>query len=757
MARWIAVAVGAVVLFVAAYVGAAWFGIYGQHEGPGEPTATRIPEAVVAERAHAAARAAAALTPALPEKQILFGDLHVHTTFSTDAFLASLPMLQGEGAHPIADACDFARFCSALDFWSINDHAEASTPRRWQETKESIRQCNALAGDPDNPDVVAFLGYEWSQVGRTPDDHYGHKNVVIRGLADDEVPVRPIGAGGLATDALRNAGEAIPRLLPFADFANRQRYWNFIRFLDEIAEVPRCPEGVPSSELPADCYEAAGTPADLFRKLDEAGHDSIVIPHGNTWGFYSPPGITWDKQLAGAMHDPSRQTLIEVMSGHGNSEEYRDWRAVEFDAAGIPRCPAPRDDYLPSCWRAGEIIRARCAEAGESETECEERAVAARQHYAEAGVAGRHALPGTPPEAWLDAGQCRDCFLPSFNYRPGGSAQYALAISDFEGPEERDGDPRRFQFGFIASSDNHRGRPGTGYKEFARRGMTEANGAASPAWRERIVGTPEAPEPRSRAIDVETIGRRGLAVLETERQSSFFLTGGLAAVHADGRSRDAIWDALGRKEVYGTSGARILLWFHLLNGERPDGSLAAVPMGGVARAAGVPRFEVRAVGSLEQEPGCPDWSQTALGPEAIARICRGECYHPSDRRRPITRIEVVRIRPQRAPDEEVAGLIEDPWRVFSCAPSEAGCVVQFEDPELPTAGRDTLYYVRAIEAATEMVNAASLRCTADAESRCSEVDPCWGDYRTADDDDCLAPAEPRAWSSPIYVDVRGAG
>ncbi|MCZ7619088.1 MAG: DUF3604 domain-containing protein [Myxococcota bacterium] len=354
MARWIAVAVGAVVLFVAAYVGAAWFGIYGQHEGPGEPTATRIPEAVVAERAHAAARAAAALTPAPPEKQILFGDLHVHTTFSTDAFLASLPMLQGEGAHPIADACDFARFCSALDFWSINDHAEASTPRRWQETKESIRQCNALAGDPDNPDVVAFLGYEWSQVGRTPDDHYGHKNVVIRGLADDEVPVRPIGAGGLATDALRNAGEAIPRLLPFADFANRQRYWNFIRFLDEIAEVPRCPEGVPSSELPADCYEAAGTPEDLFRKLDEAGHDSIVIPHGNTWGFYSPPGITWDKQLAGAMHDPSRQTLIEVMSGHGNSEEYRDWRAVEFDAAGIPVARRPA---TTTCRAAGARVR----------------------------------------------------------------------------------------------------------------------------------------------------------------------------------------------------------------------------------------------------------------------------------------------------------------------------------------------------------------------------------------------------------------
>jgi hypothetical protein len=219
------------------------------------------------------------------------------------------------------------------------------------------------------------------------------------------------------------------------------------------------------------------------------------------------------------------------------------------------------------------------------------------------------------------------------------------------------------------------------------------------------------------------------------------------AVHAAGRDRDAIFAALSRREAYGTSGPRILLFFELLNA--PGGP---APMGSEVTLSEAPLFEVRAAGDFVQEPGCPEESERALGAERLARLCRGECYRPGAARQPIAAIEVVRVRPRTAPDEDPADLIEDPWKRFECAPDPAGCAVRFTDEESVASRRPAAYYVRALQPPAPAINAATLRTTFDAEGRAVSVSPCLAGWRTSEDDDCLAPAQERAWSSPIWVD-----
>ncbi len=733
---------GAVGLLVLGTLYVAGTGSLVEPQTGGEASGRAVGTQPLEKRVAAVKAAAQSVGVALP-KQILFGDLHVHTTFSFDAFQMSLPMAGGEGAHPVADACDYARHCAGLDFWSINDHGITLTPRRWSETVASVRQCNAIAGDGDTPDLVSYLGWEWTQVGTAPENHYGHKNVILRDLEDDRIPTRPITAG--TPPGMPSVTEAAPSpvvlgLLAMLDSAGGGH--DFARYMTETTGVPDCPQGVPVRDLPLDCREIAPTPEQLFEKLDDWGHETMVIPHGTTWGYYTSLGSSWDKQLTPAMHDPSRQSLVEVFSGHGNSEEFRPFREVILNADGTRSCPEENEGYLPSCWRAGEIIEQRCLADAEDDDECAERAATARQNFVDADFnAGALTVPGTQVRDWQDAGQCRDCFQPAFNYRPRSSVQYMMALA-------RKGDgasPLRFRFGFIGASDNHSARPGTGYKEVARTEFTETrfgNFINTP------LGAGADTEPRAESKPVEMASVQApFLIFETERQASFFLNGGLAAVHSTGRDRDSLWEAMKRKEVYGTSGPRILLWFDLLNA--PEGRPA--PMGSEVALDESPIFQVRAVGSFEQKPGCPADAIDALAPERLERLCRGECYHPDDRRRPITRIEVVRIRPQQNADEDIAGLIEDPWRVIDCSGDPAGCQVAFTDPEFAVSGRDTLYYVRAIEATSLAVDADPLGCTYDETGRCVEVDPC---FFRPDDDECLAETEERAWSSPIFVNVK---
>jgi hypothetical protein len=729
----------------------ACFACRGEEIDPGEIQGSRRPDAprhAQAEAQAAAGRALGALASAPPDKRILFGDLHVHTTYSIDAFVYALPIFAGEGAHPPADACDFARYCSQLDFFSMNDHAEALTASMWTTTKQSLRECNERAGDPEDPDLVAFVGWEWTQVGRTPETHYGHKNVIFPGLAEDELPRRPITA--LEHDVMDRArGLWFLPALQALRYVGLREYADFLWHIQQLAALPTCEVGRDTRELPDDCRESAPTPGELFEKLAQWGFETIVIPHGLAWGVHAPQGGTLDAQLLRAQHDPGRQILLETFSGHGNSEEFRDVPEYALDASGERLCPEPTPEYLPCCWRAGELIRERCGDLPAEE--CESRVREAQQLVMRAGTKTHWVVPDAEQEEWLDCDQCRDCFKPAFILRPGMSAQYGAALSNFD-ELDAEGRPLRFRWGFISSSDNHSGRPGTGYKQFGRLEMTDARGASSEAAARRIsrIARGSAEDPR-RAAEVVPAPPGFRDLFDVERGASFMYPGGLVAVHSEGRDRRAIWNALERREVYGTSGPRILLWFDLMNG--PGGRSA---MGSQVSLEQAPRFEVRAVGSFLQQPGCSEESEQALAPERLAYLCHGQCYHPAEQRHRITRIEVVRIRPQARPGEEIARLIEDPWRSFDCPEDPAGCRIEFDDPEFADSGRDAVYYVRALQEPTPAVNGAQLRTRFDAEGRATRVTPCYGDPRTPSDDDCLAPVAERAWSSPIYVDRKRA-
>jgi len=700
-------------------------------EGPGKPSE----QVAAADRAQGAAATAISrgASQPTPVKQILFGDLHVHTTYSIDAFSVELPLMGGQGIHTPPDACDFARYCSGLDFFSFNDHAEFITPEHWQVTRDTVRQCNALAQDAENPDLVVFNGFEWTNVGLTADKHWGHRNVIFPGTEDSELLRRPISSRYRGSTVGNQ--DSLPQLvkLKYLDPLNWARYEDLGWLLARTDEMPDCPKGVPAEELPIDCNEVADDPAELFALLEASRLDHLVIPHGNAWGMYTPIGASWDKALNSKQHRPERERLLEIMSGHGNSEQYRPWRHISYDSQGEAICPEPTDDFTPCCWQAGEIMRGRCE--GLSAEACEQRIALAKQYSLESGAYPNSVFPDAGPQDWLNCGQCTDCFKPAFGLRPKEASQYAMAISNFD-EVDSNGTPLRFRYGFIASTDDHTARPGTGYKQYERRKMTFASGPRSSFYNKLLSKTMDDPQmPQRVNLDDGTP--------DSERAGSFSFPGGIVAVHSDSRRREDIWSALKNREVYGTSGPRIMLWFDLLNG--PDGSLG---MGGEVGMSSSPRFQVRALGDFVQQPGCPTPSYNALSPQRHDALCAGECYNPGDKRHSIVAVEVIRIRPQQVRGEPVEPLIEDPWRRFDCPATPEGCVVEFEDAEFT---RDSLYYVRALQEPSMAINGGYLREQRNADGEVSSIEPCYGSYLTDFSDDCKAPVNERAWSSPIFV------
>jgi hypothetical protein len=126
------------------------------------------------------------------------------------------------------------------------------------------------------------------------------------------------------------------------------------------------------------------------------------------------------------------------------------------------------------------------------------------------------------------------------------------------------------QTGFIAATDSHNSNPG----DVEEWDFPGAVGAATSSAYRRMRPTPEAQAPYKTTI-------------------KFHTSGGLAAVWAPENNREAIFDALARRETYATSGPRMAVRFYAgwgiddtaVNDHNAISALMAsgVPMGGVLR------------------------------------------------------------------------------------------------------------------------------------------------------------------------------
>jgi len=257
-----------------------------------------------------------------------------------------------------------------------------------------------------------------------------------------------------------------------------------------------------------------------------------------------------------------------------------------------------------------------------------------------------------------------------------------------------------FAFGIIASTDTHLAIAGA-----VSESTFPGHGGAAEPKRELSRGLVDLPE---------------------------FSPGGLAVIWAEENSRDALFDALKRREVYGTSGPRIVLRF--FGGWGLDEALCDAPdLVARADAAGVP------MGGDLAPP---------IGPEARPRFLvsalqdAGTADEPGE---PLERIQIVKVW---ADDGESRERVFD---VATAGPAGAGslCTV-WADPAF-APGQYAAYYARVLERPTPRWHA---RICERERVVCSAPEELPQDLQA-----CCDPAWPRsirerAWSSPIWYTPR---
>ena len=501
-------------------------------------------------------------------RQALFGDLHVHTSFSFDA------AANATGGTP-TDAYDFARgkpipffpidaegnpsgtiqIDRPLDFVAVTDHGEFLGERR-------------LCRDPDSPRYDT----EFCTQARVS-ERQGMR--MFGAVITTETPRRIAEvcdeSGELCREWARSPWEAMIEAAEMAyDRTPDCEFTSFIGY--EYTGTPGTSNyhrnvifrGSEVPDLPVS-YVEAPLDSQLWQQLDQAcpreeGCDYLTIPHNSNLanGRMAPyRGLdgSLESRRAYAEKRLEREPILEIFQHKGGSECINGLSSV----FGEP-------DELCNV----EAVRTMGVEKTFAITERDEQ--------------GRM----VPGEMTQLIEECAEGEVGSSGMVGGG----CVGRSDFarsallEGLEEEiDTGLNPAKLGFIGSTDTHTATPGASRDEDWR-------GAVS------VEATPE------------------------ERLQPGLLTsgidgnpGGLAGVWAVENSRDAIFDAMKRREVFGTSGTRIQPRF-FAGWDYSSGMCDAVDMVEQAYASGVPMGGDLTSGSQGQKPTFIAFAARDSAPEA---------------------------------------------------------------------------------------------------------------------------------------------
>jgi len=613
------------------------------------------------------------------ERQVFFGDTHVHTAYSLDAGLwdtrarpedayrfaegerIGVPPYDGEGR-----AMRYMQLSRPLDFAMVSDHAEHLG---------TVEICH-------QPELE------------------GYDSLRCRLLRE-----RPLQAffGWLALPLIRS------------ELAMRYRFLAFLAPSRGVDAYPGfCgPEG-------ARC-RAAG--AAVWGRIQDAAENAY--DRSAACAFTSFIGYEW--------------------TGYNGANLHRN---VVFRNSRVPAFATSYND-APSAELLWEALRSDCLAA---DMGCDVFAIPhnsnlsigqifqAPESHAISAVAARFRARMEPlleimqhkgdSECWFGAGGSSDelCAFEKLPYNSFGGRIFP-SMKRFAGPG--DGYARRvlgdglryeesiganpYRLGFIASTDNHLGTPGS-VEEKGFEGHTAASLLLN--FESQIL--PDALE---------------------------YGPGGLAAVWAEENTRDALFAAMKRRETYGTSGPRMKVRF--FGGwqypgdlcQDPDfarqGYAGGVPMGGVlprSETGSAPRFAVRAL----RDPG------------TVA--------HPA---MPLQRLQIIKgwVDDEGSAQErvyEVAGEPGNGARVdtATCRASGAGfdqlCAV-WSDPDF-AAGQRAYYYARAVENPScrwsqYICNAHAVDCARPETIGEGMEDCCAAEHRPI--------IQERAWTSPIWYQPPG--